>query len=128
MPHQHKILLVEDDPFISQMYTTKFEHAGYAVGVATTGREALERLKQEKPDIVLLDVLIPELDGFAVLENMRQDAALQHIPAIMLTNLGQKEDIERGQRLGATAYVIKAHFTPQEVVDKVKAVLAKHVT
>lgn len=125
MADKQKILLIEDDPFIYEMYTTKFEHAGYAIDVATTGREGLERVKEWKPDIVLLDILIPELDGFGVLEAIRSAPETARLPVAMLTNLGQKEDIERGQKLGASAYIVKAHFTPQEVVSKVKALLAK---
>ena len=121
---QKKILLVEDDPFISEMYTVKFEKAGYACEVASTGKEGLTKAKEWQPDIVLLDILIPEMDGFEVLSALKKDAAMSSIPVVMLTNLGQKEDIEKGAALGAAAYIVKAHFTPQEVVDKVKTLLA----
>lgn len=118
-----KILLVEDDPFISEMYTTKFEHTGFDVEVAMTGKEGAMKAKEWQPDILLLDILIPEMDGFEVLSHVKKDPATSRIPVVMLTNLGQKEDIERGSALGAVAYIVKAHFTPQEVVDKVKAIL-----
>jgi len=123
MADKQKILLIEDDPFIYEMYTTKFERAGYGVEVASTGKEALELLKELRPDIVLLDILIPEMDGFEVLAAIRKNPSLKDIPVVMLTNLGQKEDIERGEKLGARAYIVKAHFTPQEVVNKVKSIL-----
>ena len=118
-----KILLVEDDPFISEMYTTKFEKGGYDVEVAMTGKDALVKAGEWKPDIVLCDILIPELDGFEVLTRLRKEISTSKIPVVMLTNLGQKEDIEKGESLGASAYIIKAHFTPQEVVDKIKSLL-----
>ncbi|MDP3963919.1 MAG: response regulator [bacterium] len=118
-----KILLVEDDPFISEMYTTKFERAGYDIEVGMTGKEGLMKAREWMPDILLLDILIPEMDGFEVLSQIKKDPATSKIPVVMLTNLGQKEDIEKGTALGAAAYVIKAHFTPQEVVDKVKSIL-----
>jgi DNA-binding response OmpR family regulator len=118
-----KILLVEDDPFISEMYSIKFEKTGYQCEVATTGKEALSKTESFLPDAVLLDILIPEMDGFEVLTAIKQNPAVSDIPVIMLTNLGQKEDIERGEKLGAAAYIIKAHFTPQEVVEKVNSVL-----
>jgi DNA-binding response OmpR family regulator len=118
-----KILLVEDDPFISEMYIMKFEKAGYDCEFASTGKDGLEKARSWKPDLVLLDILIPEMDGFEVLSTLKKDTATSHIPVIMLTNLGQKEDIEKGKSLGAAAYIIKAHFTPQEVADKVKSVL-----
>ena len=119
-----RILLVEDDPFISEMYTLKFEKAGFASEVAMTGKEGVAKTREWRPDIVLLDVLIPEMDGFEVLSILKKDPGVKSIPVIMLTNLGQKEDIEKGAALGAAAYVVKAHFTPQEVVEKVRAILA----
>ena len=118
-----KILLVEDDPFISEMYTVKFEKSGYACEVASTGKEGLAKAKEWQPHIVLLDILIPEMDGFEVLLALKKDAATRAVPVVMLTNLGQKEDIEKGMSLGAAAYIVKAHFTPQEVLEKVKSVL-----
>ena len=119
-----KILLVEDDPFISEMYSTKFEKQGYACEVAMTGKDGLAKAKESMPDVVLLDILIPEMDGFEVLSALKKDQATSAIPVMMLTNLGQKEDIEKGKALGAVSYIVKAHFTPQEVVDKVKSIIS----
>jgi DNA-binding response OmpR family regulator len=79
--------------------------------------------KRKKPDIILLDVLLPKLDGFAVLEKLKEDPATKEIPVILLTNLGQKDDVEKGLESGAADYLIKAHFKPSEVVDKVKKIL-----
>ena len=124
MTTQISILLVEDDSFISSMYRTKLSNLGYTVEVIDDGEVAWERLQQDPmPDLLLLDVVLPKRDGFEILEGIRQDKRLANIPVILLTNLGQKPDIERGQKLGANDYIIKAHFTPSEVVDKITSIL-----
>lgn len=118
-----KILLVEDDNFLVEMYTTKFELEGFQVVSAEDGEKGLAAAKVENPDIILLDILMPKMDGFSTLEELKKDAALKDIPVILLTNLGQKEDIKKGFELGAAGYLIKAHFMPSEVVDKIKKIL-----
>ena len=120
-----KILLVEDDTFLSNIYQTKFVKEGYQVVAAGDGEEALKAVRTKKPDIILLDVLLPKLDGFAVLERLKKDAETKDIPVILLTNLGQRDDVERGLQLGAADYLIKAHFKPSETVAKVKKILEK---
>ncbi len=117
------VLLVEDDVFLSGIYQKKFEMEGYKVTTADNGEKAVNEAKKKKPDIVLLDVLLPKLDGFAVLEKLKEDATTKDIPVILLTNLGQKDDVEKGLQAGAVDYLIKAHFKPSEIVDKVKKVL-----
>ena len=121
-----KILIVEDDSFLSDMYTTKFQMKGYMVGLAKNGREAMEEIKKEKPDIILLDVLMPQMDGFEFLENFKKKKEFGNIPVIILTNLGQKREVEKGLNLGADDYIIKAYFTPKEVVEKVENLLNKN--
>ncbi|MFH1353739.1 MAG: response regulator [bacterium] len=119
------ILLVEDDSFISGMYETKLTNLGYAVEVIDNGETAGQRLEQDPlPDLVLLDIVLPKRDGFEILENLRSSDRTKNIPVILLTNLGQKPDVERGIQLGADDYIIKAHYTPTEVVDKIAKVLA----
>lgn len=120
-----KILLIEDDPFLSSMYSTKFELENFLVYSAEDGEKGLEKAFSEKPDIILLDVLMPKMNGFQVLEKLKANKETQPIPVIMLTNLNQKDDIEKGAALGAVDYLIKAHFMPSEVVDKIKKVIAK---
>ncbi|OGL75690.1 hypothetical protein A3F52_03555 [Candidatus Uhrbacteria bacterium RIFCSPHIGHO2_12_FULL_47_11] len=117
------IVLVEDDDFISEMYALKFKD-GYDVHVARDGAEGLEMIKKVKPDLVLLDIILPQLDGFEVLERVKKEESVKDIPVILLTNLGQKQNVKKGLRLGAVDYVIKAHYTPSEVVEKVNKVLA----
>ena len=120
-----KILIVEDDPFLLSMYVTKLELANYGVLQASDGALGLETAKKDKPALILLDILLPEMDGFEVLTALKQDERLKDTPVILLTNLGQKEDIEKGLELGAVDYLIKAHFTPQEVMQKISTALGK---
>lgn len=118
-----KILLVEDDKMISNMYQTKLKQEGYEIVTAEDGSAALDMAVQEKPDIILLDVILPQLDGFSVLVELKNNAKLKSIPVIMLTNLGTTEDKEKAKQLGATDYVVKASLTPAEICDIVKKYL-----
>ena len=124
-PQQKKVLIIDDDPFIADMYVIKFKAEGYEVEAAHDGKTGLQQAAKMKPDVILLDVIMPAIDGFDVLQKLRLDASLGHPKIIFLTNFGQREDIERGMKLGADDYLIKAHFTPSEVSEKVKAVLTK---
>ena len=119
----NKILLVEDDKFLRELMTQHMEKEGFEVVGVVDGEEALKRLETEKPDLVLLDLILPGIDGFEVLAKIKQDPSLTSIPVIILSNLGQKEDVDRGLKLGATDYLIKAYFTPKEIVEKVRGVL-----
>jgi len=123
MADRTKILLVDDDEFLLDMYSVKFKETGYEVDIASSGDEALEKIKRNPYPVILLDVVMPGLDGFEVLSQMRKDGLAKDSVVIILSNLGQKEDIERGLALGAHDYIIKAHFTPTEVVTKVKKLL-----
>lgn len=122
---KYKILLAEDDETIGSMYKIKFEADGHEVLLATDGADCLELAKKEKVDLILLDIIMPRLDGFSVLYEIKQDPA--HInnatPAIMLTNLGTDEDIEKGKRMGAADYIVKSNFTPAQVSEKIKPYL-----
>ncbi len=118
-----KVLLIEDDKFLSDMYVTKFSKLGYRIETAYDGEEGIRKIKKIKPNIILLDIRLPLKDGFEVLREAKKDQKTKDIPVILLTNLGQKEDIEEGLKLGAIDYLIKAQFTPQEVVDKVKKII-----
>lgn len=117
------VLLVEDDVFLANIYEKKFELEGFKTSVADNGEKGLVEAKRKQPDIILLDILLPKLDGFSVLEKLKSDPATKQIPVILLTNLGQKDDVEKGLESGAVDYLIKAHFKPSEVVDKVRKVL-----
>lgn len=119
------VLLVEDDTFLANIYKTKFEMEGFKITVAENGELGLSEAKKKVPDVILLDILLPKMDGFTVLENLKSDPLTKNIPVIMLTNLGQKDDVEKGFDLGAADYLIKAHFKPSETVEKVQKVLTK---
>ena len=119
-----KILLVEDDSFLASVYATKFELEGFSVFHAPDGEAGLQMAEKVMPDIILLDILMPKMDGFEALHRLKLDPKLVKIPVIMLTNLGQKEDVERCLKEGAVDYLIKAHFVPGEAVKKVKKVLS----
>jgi DNA-binding response OmpR family regulator len=120
-----KILLIEDDSFLLSMYASKFEMENFEVFVANDGEKGLRLAAKELPDIILLDIILPKMDGFEVLRRLREDENLKNIPVILLTNLSQREDIEKGLDLRAQDYLIKAHFTPAEVVEKVRETLNK---
>lgn len=120
-----RLLLVEDDSFLAGMYVTKLTMEGFEAELAIDGKAGLEKAKKTKPDLILLDVLLPKMNGFDVLRELKNDPTTKNIPVILLTNLGQKSDVVRGLDLGAVDYLIKAHFMPSEVVEKIKEVLSK---
>lgn len=119
------ILIVEDDSFLLSMYVTKMEMSEYSVLQAVDGKQALKLALEKMPDLILLDILLPEMDGFEVLKALRENPKGKDMPVILLTNLGQKEEIEKGLAMGASDYLIKAHFTPQEVMSKIEKVLSE---
>lgn len=117
-----QILLVEDDLILVEMYQVKFEMEGFSVLVANNGDECLEILNQTIPDLILLDILMPKMNGFHVLKEIKKQPNLRQIPVILLTNLGQQEvdmDQELARALGVSNYLIKSHHTLDEIVDKV---------
>lgn len=123
-----KILLVDDDRLLVRMYQKKFENDGYEVLVATDGKMGLEKVAEFKPDLILLDIMMPVMNGYEVLQQLKADATTSKIPVIMLTNVGASDaDIERGLELGAVTYLIKAGTRPSAVVKKVKEVLGGYV-
>ena len=118
-----KILVVEDDKFLSSALRVKLEKSGFEVKTALDGQEGIEVLAAFTPDIILLDLIMPRKDGFAVLEYLKNSDALKKIPVIIISNLGQKEDIDRGMRMGARDYFIKSEIPLAEVVVKIKTLL-----
>lgn len=119
------ILVIEDDKFLRELISQKLSKEGFKISEAMDGEEGVKKIQQEKPDLILLDLILPGLDGFEVLFQTKQDPALSEIPVIILSNLGQKEDVERGLKMGAVDYLIKAHFTPGEIIEKIKQALEK---
>jgi len=117
------ILIVEDDKFLRELIVQKLIKENYEVSEAIDGEQGIKKIKEEKPDLILLDLILPGIDGFEVLSKMKEDPSLASIPVIILSNLGQKEDVEKGLKLGAIDYLIKAHFTPGEIIEKIKKAL-----
>ncbi|PIS42028.1 MAG: response regulator [Candidatus Kerfeldbacteria bacterium CG08_land_8_20_14_0_20_40_16] len=118
-----KILLVEDDSFLAGMYVSKLNLEDFEVSLADNGEDGLKIAKQKLPNLILLDILLPQMDGFEVLKRLKENPQTAKIPIILLTNLGQKKDVDRGLALGAKDYLIKAHFMPNEVIAKIKKIL-----
>ncbi len=115
-----KILLVEDDPLLIDIYTTKLKEAEFEVQVAEDGEKALREIEKAKPDLLILDIVLPRLNGWEVLARVRKNPQWNDLKVIILSNLGQKEEIEKGSALGANLYLIKAHYTPSQVVEEIK--------
>ena len=119
----NKILLVEDDPFLIEIYTTKLKESGYVVDTAEDGDTALRKVKDELPDLMLLDIVLPNFNGWEILRKIKTDENTKELKVIILSNLGEKGEVEKGIKLGATKYLVKAHYTPSEVVSEVKKIL-----
>ena len=117
------ILLVEDDPFLIDIYTTKLKEEGFKIDVAKNGQVALDFLKKHKPDILLLDIVLPQVDGWEILKRIKKEHKFKNLPIIVLSNLGQKQEVEKSFKLGAAKYLIKAHYTPAEIVGEIKKTL-----
>ena len=117
------ILVVEDDKFLRDLLVEKLNKEGYIVSEVVDGNSALKELQSNRPNLVLLDLILPGIDGFEILRRMQNDSALSKIPVIVLSNLGQQDDMNRAKELGAKHYLIKAHFTLGEIMDKIRSVL-----
>jgi len=118
-----QILLIEDDPFLIDIYVTKLGESGFSVEVANDGELALRKLEEKKPDLVILDIVLPQIDGWEVLRKIKSNPGLKDLKVIILSNLSQKEEVEKGIDLGSIKYLIKAHYTPSEVVAEIKQLL-----
>ena len=119
-----KIAIIEDDPVISQMYRMKFEADGFEVQLANNGDRGVHMVEQELPDIILMDLQMPEMDGATALAKIRKAAWGKDIPVIILTNLGEEEAPKEIRNLGIHSYIVKAELTPRQVVQRVKEALA----
>ncbi len=119
----NSILLVEDDPFLVEVYSTKFKEEDFEVRVARDGEECFKKIKEKRPDLILLDIVLPSLNGWEILRKLKNENIIDDLNIVILSNLGQKEEVEKGIDLGAARYLIKAHHTPTEVVREVKKAL-----
>ncbi|MFW6311498.1 MAG: response regulator [Nanoarchaeota archaeon] len=123
-----KILIVEDDRFLRELISKKLDaEEEYNVVQAVDGEAAIEKIEEEDPDLVLLDLILPGIDGFEVLSRVKNNPDLMDTPIVVLSNLGQKEEVDKGLELGAIDFLVKAHFTPGEIIKKVKKVLKEEI-
>ncbi|OGZ45081.1 MAG: hypothetical protein A3J54_04365 [Candidatus Ryanbacteria bacterium RIFCSPHIGHO2_02_FULL_45_13b] len=120
-----KLVIVEDDKFLRDLIVRKLSREGFLVWEAKTGEEGLRILQESPPQLVLLDILLPGMSGYEVLEAMQKNEKLKSIPVVILSNLGQKEEVERAESLGAKDFLVKAKYTPGEIVTRIKDILAK---
>jgi len=115
-----KILIVEDEEIIYRLLEKKLAGKGYEVSIAKDGVEGLEKMREVKPDLILLDIVMPRKGGFEVMEEMQRDETLKDIPVIVISNSGQPVELDKAKEMGARDWLIKTEFDPQEVIEKVK--------
>jgi len=118
-----KILVIEDDKFLRKVIVRKLSDEGYEIIEAIDGEKGLIVAREEKPDLILLDLVLPEIDGFEVLSELKKDKDTFEIPVIILSNLGEKKNVEKGIKMGATDYLIKARLEPSEIAQRVQMAL-----
>ncbi len=119
----HKILIIEDDDFLRSLESTKLKKAGFIVDIATDGKTGLDKLRVEMPHLILLDLMLPNVDGFQVLETLKTEGLLEKSKVIVFSNLGSDEDINKVKPYNVAAYIIKSSFTLDELVEKIAATL-----
>jgi len=120
-----KILLVEDEEIMISLLQKKLTKEGYEISVARDGEEGLKAMREVRPDLVLLDIIMPKMGGFGVMEGMQKDKELKKIPVIVISNSGQPVELDKAQKLGAKDWLIKTEFDPQEVLNKVVKQIGK---
>ena len=120
------ILIIEDDPFILDIYTTKLRESGFSVETSLDGKNCIDKVQEIKPDLILLDLVLPNVDGWEIIEQIKAMEEFKDLPIIILSNLSQKSDVEKGLNLGAVKYLIKSNYTPSEVVDQIKETLKQN--
>ncbi|KKR44333.1 MAG: Response regulator [Candidatus Moranbacteria bacterium GW2011_GWC1_45_18] len=123
--NKKKIIIVEDDNFVAEVYSTKLLEMGHEVRIAQNGEEGLKMVGEEKPDLILLDIIMPVMGGIEMLSALREKEDWKQIPVILLTNVGEKESVQKVRSLGVQDYLIKSHFTPAEVIEKIENILGK---
>lgn len=120
-----KILIIEDDPLIVKIYATRLTADGYEVISAENGEDGLKLIDQDGIDLIILDLMMPRIDGFALLEKIRATEKTKNLPVLVYSNLAQEEEVTRVKNLGATEFIVKANISPTEMVDKIKSYLTK---
>jgi len=125
MAEKPYILIIEDDPYILKMYELKLGMEGYEVKTAVNGKIGVEKVGEKKPDLILLDILMPEMDGFEVLEHLKGYPDTKNLPVLVLSNLGQEDHINKVMSFGVQGFIVKSQYTPSQVVDAIKGVIKK---
>ena len=120
-----KILLVEDDMFLSKIMEERLQDEGWEVNLAGNGEEGLQKAKSYLPDLILLDMILPKMNGFEVLEALNKDEKTKKIPVIVLSNLGQDEDIKNAKKIGAADYLVKSNFSIKAIVEKINKIFSR---
>ena len=118
-----KILIIEDDPYVQRMYKRIFAHQKYQTELTSTGEEGLNVAKSKLPDLILLDIMLPGLNGIEVLKELKDDPKTKTIPVLMLTNVGEEDIVRQANELGADSYMVKADFTPDQLLAQIKKYL-----
>ncbi len=121
--NKKKVLLVEDDSMIVEMYKLRLEEEGFIILTTDKGSKAIEMAAKEQPAIVLLDIILPEIDGFTILRSIKSANSTKNIPVVLLTNLSQESDRQKGAQLGAADYFVKAQHTPADIMNEIKKIL-----
>ena len=123
MEESTKVLIIEDDQRINKVYMAKLSVEGIAVVTALDGEEGLRKIYSEKPDLILLDLMLPQKSGFEILKEIKQDPKVKDIPVLILSNLAQEKEVEKGLELGAEDYLVKTDYSIQQVMEKIKKAL-----
>ncbi len=123
MPNQNLIAVIEDEPFIQEMYKLKLELSGFSVTTASNGEEGLKIIKKRKPDLILLDIKMPVMSGDEMLQKLRETDWGSDIPVIILTNISRDEAPHNLRLLNVKKYIVKAHYTPSQVIEEIKTIL-----
>lgn len=119
-----KVLIIEDDKFMAESLAKKFKENGFAIGHLENGEKVVKETIVQKPDVIVLDILLPGKDGFEVLKELKEEVKTKNIPVLIVSNLGSKNDFERGSQLGAVGFMVKTTVIPEDVVAKAKQVIA----
>ncbi len=125
---EKKVVLVEDDSLMSSILAAHLIKEGFTIVSVTNGTQAFERIQAEQPSIVLLDIVLPGVGGFDILQKLKQEQSTKSIPVLILSNLGSKEEIQRGMELGAEAYLVKANSMVEEITKKVREILSRPIS
>lgn len=122
---KEKVLIIEDDKFLTKIYKAKLTKEGFEIEIAMDGTNALDKARAFNPDLILLDIILPNMSGFEILKKLKSEEKTKDVPVVILSNLGQDSDMQQGKELGAEDYWVKAKYTINEVVDKIRKELEK---